>query len=156
MHRTSMDGGVRWIGAAADKSSGHAAGKAVIESFNRNLHRRLAEIPGQRGNTFANQPANLGVGDPSAKDASKSERRTAKFEAEKLAQFKLTAMAIGVDAKIKLPFLTATEAQRVVASAIRDHNTERGHSMCDFHRVTEAEIAPGVWREVETITSDIV
>ncbi len=154
VHRTSMDGGVRWIGAAADKASGHAAGKAVIESFNRNLHRRLSAVPGQRGNTFANQPANLGVGDKGAKDASKSERRTAKFEAEKLAQFKLTAMAIGVDAKIKLPFLTATEAQRVVAAAIRDHNTERGHSMCDFQRITEAEIAPGVWREVETITSD--
>jgi len=154
VHRTSMDGGVRWIGAASDKASGHAAGKAVIESFNRNLHRRLNEVPGQRGNNYANQPANLGVGEAGIQDPSRTTRETAKFQAEKLAQFKLTAMAMGVDAKIKLPFLTATEAQRAVAAAIRDHNTERGHSMCDFHRVTEAEIAPGVWREVETMSGD--
>lgn len=150
VHRTSMDGGVRWVGAAADKASGHSAGKAVIESFNRNLHRRTLHVKGQRGNTFANQPANLGVGDKSAKDASKSNRRTAKFEAEKLAQFRLTAMAAGVDAKIKLPFLTATEAQRVVAQAVSGHNIERGHTMQGFHSITEAEIAPGVWREVES------
>jgi hypothetical protein len=150
IHRTSMDGGVRWVGAAADKASGHSAGKAVIESFNRNLHRRLLGTPGQRGNTFANQPANLGVGERSAQDASKSSRRTAKFEAEKLAQFRLTAMAAGADARIKLPFLTATEAQRVVAGAVADHNAARGHSMQGFHRLTEAEIAPGVWQEVSS------
>lgn len=153
IHRTSMDGGVRWVGAAADKASGHSAGKAVIESFNRNLHRRTLHVKGQRGNSFANQPANLGVGDKSAKDASKSNRRTAKFEAEKLAQFRLTAMAAGVDAKIKLPFLTASEAQRVVAEAVSAHNIERGHTMQGFHTITEAEIAPGVWREVESMAS---
>ena len=148
--RTSMDGGVRWVGAAADKTSGHSSGKAVIESFNRNLHRRLLGVVGQRGNNFANQPANLGVGDPSAKDASKSDKQTAKHQAEKLAQFKLTAMAAGADARVKLPFLTATQAQQVVAAAVADHNSERGHSMQGFHRITEAEIAPDTWREVET------
>ena len=150
IHRTSMDGGVRWVGAAADKTSGHSSGKAVIESFNRNLHRRLLGVVGQRGNNFANQPANLGVGDPSAKDASKSDKQTAKHQAEKLAQFKLTAMAAGADARVKLPFLTATQAQQVVAAAVADHNSERGHSMQGFHRITEAEIAPDTWREVET------
>lgn len=150
IHRTSMDGGVRWVGAAADKASGHSAGKAAIESFNRNLHRRTLHLPGQRGNNFSNQPANLGVGDKSAKDASKSERRTAKFEAEKLAQFKITALAAGADARIKLPFCTCTEAQRHVAAAVKDHNIERGHSMQGFHRITEAELAPGVWQEVES------
>jgi hypothetical protein len=149
IHRTSMDGGVRWVGAAADKASGHSAGKAVIESFNRNLHRRLQHVVGQRGNNFANQPANLGVGDRSAKDASRSDKGTAKFEAEKLAQFKLTAMAAGTNARIKLPFLTASQAQQEVAAAIAAHNSERGHSMQGFHRITEAEIAPNVWREVE-------
>ena len=148
IHRTSMDGGVRWVGAAADKSSGHSAGKAVIESFNRNLHRRTLHLPGQRGNNFSNQPANLGVGERSAKDASRSERRTGKFDAEKLAQFKLTAMAAGADARLKLPFCTCTEAQRHVADAVKAHNTERGHHMRNFHSITECEIAPGVWQQV--------
>lgn len=150
IHRTSMDGGIRWVGAAADKASGHAAGKAVIESFNRNLHRRLLHLPGQRGNNYANQPANLGVGDSSAKDPSKSDRRTLKFQTEKLAQFKLTAMVAGQDAKLRLPILTATQAHQAVAAAVRDHNTSRGHGMQGFHTITEAEVAPGVWREVET------
>jgi hypothetical protein len=150
IHRTSMDGGVRWIGAAADKASGHSAGKAVIESFNRNLHRRLIGMPGQRGNNFTNQPANLGVGDPSAKDASRSERGTIKSEAEKLAQFKLTALAAGADAKLKLPILTASQGVQAVAAAVRDHNNERGHGMQGFHTILEAEVGPGVWREVET------
>ncbi len=151
IHRTSMDGGVRWIGAAVDKASGHAAGKAVIESFNRNLHRRLLHLPGQRGNNFANQPANLGMGDPSAKDASRSDKQTLKAEAEKLAQFKLTAMAAGADAKLKLPLLTSTQGAQAVAAAVRDHNTERGHSMQGFHTILEAEVGPGVWREVEPL-----
>ena len=149
IHRTSMDGGVRWVGAAADKASGHSAGKAVIESFNRNLHRRLLEIKGQRGNRYDAQPANLGFGDSKAKDPSKSDRNTAQAEAEKLSQFRLTAMVAGTDAKPKLPFLTATQARAAVAAAIQDHNTTRGHTMQGFHYLTEAEVAPKVWREVE-------
>jgi hypothetical protein len=150
IHRTSMDGGVRWVGAAADRASGHSAGKAALESFNRNLHRRLRHLPGQRGNNFSNQPANLGVGERSAKDPSKSERRTLKAEAERIAQFKLTAMAAGADARVKLPLCTCSEIHRHVAAAVTAHNIERGHSMQGFHRVREAEIAPGVWREVDS------
>jgi hypothetical protein len=150
IHRTSMDGGIRWIGAAADKASGHSAGKAVIESFNRNLHRLLGDAPGQRGNTFANQPANLGVGDPSAKDASRSGRDTLKAQAEKLAQFKLTALAAGADARLKLPLLTSTQGASLVAQAVRLHNSTRGHGMQGFHTILEAEVGPGVWREVDT------
>lgn len=151
IHRTSMDGGVRWIGAAADKASGHSAGKAVIESFNRNLHRRLVQLKGQRGNNFLNQPANLGVGDTSAKDASRSDRSTLKAEAEKLAQFKHTAMAAGADARLKLPLLTASQGVAAVAAAVRDHNSERGHMMQGFHTILEAEVGPGLWREIDTL-----
>ena len=151
IHRTSMDGGVRWIGAASDKASGHSAGKAVIESFNRNLHRRLIGIPGQRGNNFANQPANLGVGDAQVKDASKSGRDTLRAQTEKLAQFKLTAMAAGADARLKLPLLTSSQGAAAVAAAVRDHNATRGHTMQGFHTLLEAEISPGVWREVDSL-----
>jgi hypothetical protein len=152
IHRTSMDGGrVRWRGAAADKATGHAAGKAVIESFNRNLHRRLEHLPGQRGNNFANQPANLGVGDAKVKDASRSRKETLRAATELLAQFRLTAIAAGADAKLKLPILTSSQVVMAVRSAIQEHNTTRGHSMQGFHTIREAEVSPGVWRELDSI-----
>jgi len=150
IHRTSMDGGVRWIGAAADKASGHSAGKAAMESFNRNLHRRLGHIVGQRGNNFSNQPTNLGVGDAQVKDASRSGKDTLRAQAEKLAQFKLTAMAAGADAKLKLPLLTSFQGASAVADAVRDHNAARGHTMQGFHTILEAEVGPKIWHEVQT------
>lgn len=152
VHRTGMDGGTRWIGSARDKSSGHANGKAVIESFIRNLHRRLIHLPGQRGNTYANQPANLGVGEAEVKNPHKrDENGTIKAEAERLAQFKLTAMAAGAGADLKLPLLTISALQREIAAALKGHNTDRHHGMQGFHTVTEAEVGPGVWRQVSTL-----
>lgn len=148
IHRTGMDGGVRWIGAPTDKASGHSAGKAAMESFNRNLHRRLEHLPGQRGNNFSNQPANLGVGDAQVKDPSRSGKNTLRAASEKLAQFKLTALAAGADANLKFDLLLASQIASEVAAAIRDHNSERGHSMQGFHTITEAEVAPGQWRQV--------
>lgn len=148
IHRTSMDGGVSWIGSAKDKASGHSAGKAAIESFNRNLHRYLLHLPGQRGNNFSNMPANLGAGDPNLKDASKSDRGTLAHEAEKLAQFKLTAALLGHSADLKLPLLTISQLQQEVRKVMQEHNDRRGHDFQGFHHVTEAEVAPGVWQTV--------
>lgn len=148
VHRTSMDGSVSWVGCAADKASGHSAGKATIESFNRNLHRALLHLPGQRGNNFANQAANLGMGDPEVKDASKSGKDTLVAAAEKLAQFKLTAAVLGRNADLKLPLLTISQLQTVVREVMQAHNNRRGHSFQGFHKITEAEVAPGVWQPV--------
>lgn len=156
IHRTGMNGGIRWVGAAMDRKSGHAAGKAVIESFNRNLHRRLKHLPGQRGNNHTNQPANLGVGDKEVKDPSKSGKKepekvtgeTLRLEAERLQQFKLAAMVKGEQADLKLPLLTVSQLHAEVATAIRGHNTDRGHGMQGFHTIQQAEVAPGVWRDL--------
>jgi hypothetical protein len=150
IHRTSMDGGVSWVGSAKDKSSGHSAGKAAIESFNRNLHRSLLHLPGQRGNNYAHMPANLGAGDPNLKDASKSERGTLAHEAERLAQFKLTAALLGHSADLKLPLLTISQLQQEVRKVMQEHNNRRGHDFQGFHQDTEAEVAPGVWQTVST------
>ena len=150
IHRTSMDSGVSWIGSAADKASGHSAGKAAIESFNRNLHRYLLHLPGQRGNNYANMPANLGAGDPNLKDASKSERGTLAHEAERLAQFKITAALLGHSADLKLPLLTISELQQEVRKVMQAHNDRRGHDFQGFHQVTEAEVSPGVWQTIST------
>jgi hypothetical protein len=150
IHRTSMDGGVSWIGSAADKASGHSAGKAAIESFNRNLHRSLLHLPGQRGNNYGNMPANLGAGDPNLKDASKSERGTLTHEAELLGQFKITAALLGHSADLKLPLLTISQLQQEVRKVMQAHNDRRGHDFQGFHYDTEAEVAPGVWQTVST------
>lgn len=151
IHRTSMDGGVRWIGSAADKASGHSAGKATIESFNRKLHVRLLHLPGQAGNRHENMPANLGMGEAERKDPSKRRSQdTLKAEAERLAQFRVSALMRGDQVDLKLPLLLVSQLQQEVASAIREYNGERGHRMQGFHQVTEAEVVPGVWREVGT------
>jgi hypothetical protein len=148
IHRTSMDGGVSWIGAAADKASGHSAGKAAIESFNRNLHRYLLHLPGQRGNNFSNMPANLGADGTTSKDASRSGRGTLAAEAEMLGQFKLTAALLGQTADLKLPLLTTSQLQHEVRVAMQAHHTRRGHAFQGFPQDPEAEVAPGVWQTV--------
>jgi len=148
IHRTSMDGGVKWVGAAADKKSGHAAGKAVIESFNRNLHRRLLHLPGQRGNNWQNAPSNLGAGGPDVKDPSRRSTDTTVARAERLAQFRRTALTLGIDCPLELPLLTVSALQREVATAIKAHNSEEGHGMQGFRTRMEAEVAPGVWHPV--------
>ena len=152
IHRTGMQSSTRWIGSARDKSSGKANSKAVIESFIRNLHRRLLTLPGQVGNMYQNMPANAGIGDEKVKDPSKRKKPDLSLAAtsELLAQFKLTAMAAGVDAEIKLPVLMLAELQCEVAKALREFSTTRGHGMQGFHSITEAEIATGVWRQVST------
>ena len=150
IHRTSMDGGVSWTGCAADKASGHSAGKAAIESFNRNLHRHLLHLPGQRGNNYGNMPANLGAGDPDLRDASRSDRGTLAAEAEKLAQFALTAALLGQSAELKLPLLTISELQHEVRVVMQAHNSRRGHDFQGFHQITEAEVSPGVWQQIST------
>lgn len=150
VHRTGMDGGIRWVGAAADRGSGHAAGKAVIESFNRNLHRRLLHLPGQRGNTMANQPANLGIERRGSDDASRRTSSDATAAAEKLGQFRAAALMAGERPALQLPLLLVSQVQQCVAQAMREHNTSDGHGMQDFRTVTQAETAPGVWQEVQS------
>jgi len=90
------------------------------------------------------------MGDATVKDASKSSKDSLRAQAEKLAQFKLTAMAAGANAKLKLPLLTSSQGAAEVAAAVKEHNATRGHTMQGFHTVLEAEIAPGQWREVQT------
>jgi len=152
VHRTGMQSGTRWIGSAKDKASGKANSKAVIESFIRNLHRRLLLLPGQVGNMYQNMPANMGIGDAQVKDPSKRTKTDLSIAAaaELLAQFKLTALAAGVDADVKLPILMLAELQQEIAKALREFSTTRGHGMQGFHQVTEAEVAPGVWKQVST------
>lgn len=150
IHRTRMNKGTSWAGAAADKAVGHSAGKAAMEAFNGKLHDLLRHLPGQRGNTRDNQPLNLGVGDSEAKNPGRSQRDSVRMEAERLQQIRLTALAQGVDAKIKLPILTIAELHVEMTKALRLYHGTRGHDMQGFHTVTEAEVQPGVWMQTES------
>lgn len=151
IHRTGMDGGIRWVGSAADKASGHAMGKGAMEAFNGKLHDMLIHLPGQRGNNWANQPANLGVGEREAKDPSRSSKGTLVAAAEKLAQFKATARTAGVNADLQLPLLTINGLRQQVTKAIHQYNFTSGHDMQGFRTRTEAEISPGVWTRVNEL-----
>lgn len=145
IHRTGMDGTVRWVGAAADRSSGHAAGKAVIESFNRQLHYRLLHLPGQRGNNATNSPANLGVEDRHALNPG-TKRDSVVKRAELLGEIRAMAIAQGDKPTLDLPLLLFSQLRSEVEHAIRAHNIDPGHDYQGHSTRIEAEIAPGVWK----------
>lgn len=139
VHRTSMNGGVRWTGAPADKASGNAAGKGVIESFNRRLHHALLDLPGQRGNNFGNAPANLGY-----EGAGKLAPRTLAAEAQALAEFELRH---GRRIRLQLGMLRFFELHKAVHEAIERHNHEPGHKYSGHGTFRQEEVQPGVWRD---------
>lgn len=142
IHRTSMDGGVRWVGAPKDKASGHAAGKAVIESFNRRLHLALMLLPGQRGNNFGNQPQNLGF-----EGADNLTPGSLAAECQRLASFNV---ATGNRLLLNLRMLYLGQALKAVRQAITEHNNEPGHDYSGHGSFTQAEVLPGVWQEVNS------
>src|SRR5581483_9786781 len=148
VHRTSMNGGVRWVGAPRDKASGNAAGKGVIESFNRRLHYALLHLPGQRGNHWANTPENLGL----KKLGERAAPGSLVAEAEKLARFNAEH---GNRLALKLPLLTVPQLHAAVKDAIARHNHEPGHAYTDHGKFTEAEVSPGVWRPLPDDATEV-
>lgn len=145
VHRTDMDGDCVWVGSAADKQSGHWAGKAVVESFMRNLDNRLQSLPGARGNRFENSPANLGFEDRHRDVKTSTQTQMARD----LGVIRAEALRQGESGKIILPFLLFSQLAKAVMQAAEDHNNTRGHGMQGFSRLAEMEVAPGVWMEVE-------
>jgi len=152
VHKTSILGGVRWIGAPRDQARGNSTGKAVIESFNRRLHYALLHLPGQRGNHADNQPENMGVlGKPrfrfDGNQDAKNRRQnggTQIDEDEYLAQLNL---ATGGTMKLRLNSLYFRELDAEVREAIARHNSEPGHAYRGHGTFDQAEVAPGVWKD---------
>lgn len=144
IHRTSMDGGTRWVGAPADRASGHAAGKAVIESWNKKLHYYLLHLPGQRGNTAENSPANLGI-----EDRGKGTKRDSLTRrAEALGRIRAEALAATGRAEIELPMLPFERLRAEVEKFVMIYNQEPGQDLQGHTKRTEIEVAPGVWHPV--------
>ncbi len=138
--RTSMNGGRRWQGAPADRSSGHWMGKAVIESFMRKLHLALMNLPGQRGNHYRNQPANLGFkGDQTAPT-----KGSLLAEAEKLLNIENY-----LDGRVRLDLgmMRLMELNAIMHQAMEDHNAERGRSYQGHGKIKQIETAPNLWKD---------
>jgi len=151
IHRTSVNAGIRWIGAPKDKASGHAAGKAVIESFNRKLHLMLMRLPGQRGNKFENQPANLGYEGPD-----KITPGSLADDCQKLAHFQIVANSDRTAPRLRLilSMLYLRQLDLAVREAIKVYNNEPGHDFQGHGSFIKREIAPGVWSESSDLASN--
>lgn len=163
VHRTGMEGGIRWAGAPADQAVGNSLGKAIIESFNLRLHHALLHLPGQRGNTYENQPANLGLtsekqttGTGRGKtltERSSNRGQSLIREAEKLARVNIlhnaAARTPGERIQLHLPMLYLSQLRAAVKAAIDTHNHETGHQYQGHGTHWEAEIAPNVWEPTD-------
>lgn len=155
VHRTSMDGGQRYKGAASDRATGHWMAKGMIESFIRKLHLALMDLPGQTGSWYRKTPSNLFSGvarklKPGTSGAvSVTDMTGGKVaEAEALAQLDLQ---FENRLKLQLPLLTFTQLNDAVRAAITRHNDDPNHNYQDFQKITIAEVQPGVWQPLEEI-----
>lgn len=132
VHRTGMNSGIRWVGEAADSGCGNPYGKGAIESFNRTLHLMLNLLPGQRGNTYQNQPQNL--------------------EAKIRESQQLAAIEKTTGENLHKPLLSILELSACVAATLRHYNNETGHEFSGHGQVFEQEVQPGVWAPREMLT----
>ena len=153
IHRTSIDEGMRALGFAPDQPSGHWMGKGLIESFNSRLDLLLMHLPGQRGNKFENQPANLAGG-----QRRKVQRKGQKdeftetvisggeaAEAEALASIEMASgRRLGLDCGL----MWMSQFNSAFYSIIQEFNASREHGCEGFGTVTQAETAPGIWEDV--------
>lgn len=137
--RTSMDGGIRWVGAPRDVASGHASGKAVIESFFRRLHVALMDLPGQRGNNYGNTPQNLGYNGPDSFSPG-----SLAAEVDKLLKIQHASRG---RIKLRLPMLYLRQVRMAVSAAMKAHNHSSGHDYTGHGSFIQREVLPGVWHE---------
>ncbi len=130
IHRTEMIRGRSWLGAAPDASSGNPRGKAIVESLAKKIHELTKMLPGQRGNKYGIQPANLGfVG-----QRSRPEKGSVSAEAEALAAL---MFASGGRLHLEFPLLWANEVHAALGEIFIAYNAQRGHQMQGFHHVTQ-------------------
>jgi hypothetical protein len=142
--RTGMDAEVAFDGAPYEAGKGHWMGKAVIESLMHSLHLSIQTLEGQRGNNYGNQPGSLGwVG-----NGKKPARRTLLDVAEKLAQID---MAFDRRLQLDLGVMWLSQLRKLFREAIDLHNndTNRDHAYVGHGKITQREVAPGVWEDCE-------
>lgn len=150
IHRTSVDSGRRAPLFAKDKPSGHWQGKAPIESFMGYLDNLLMLLPGQRGNKYENQPANLAYSQrtrKAGKDNSVTVRETRGGEAGEAEALASIELACGRKLGLDTGLLWLTQFNLVLREIIKEYNSSRGHDFEGFGYVTQKMIAPDVWED---------
>lgn len=140
VHYTSMNSGRSIVGANRDAGVGHWMGKGMIESLMRKIHLALMMLPGQRGNSYANQPRSLGWNG----QGQKSTPGTLAREAEDLLDIEQWT---GERRKLNLGLMWTSDVTLLLRQAIKLHNADRGHNYEGFGTVTQTETAPGVWED---------
>jgi len=169
--RTGMIGGHNAPGDFAQSASGNFFGKAVLESFMATLDRYTAHIPGQRGNTYRNQPLMLGdlftTGTLLANASAKRDHRTKGTMIEEAVLAAQTAMALDFHATgqvrgaltashstgVKAPMLYTSEVNLAVQAAIGYYNAQRDHRRDGFEMLSLVTPEGGL-RQVRESSSD--
>lgn len=150
--KPQMLGGKRTAMSAADKSSGHWMSK-VVESFMAKLDLYFQQLPGQRGKSYRDQPANLmhSVRGKMVEDADGKKFRTTVVKGGEAGKAeKLARMDAAVDGKLGLEtgLLTVSQFRAVMAHVVERHNNDSEHNYEGFGLVRQAETQPGVWEDV--------
>lgn len=128
--QTEMIRGRRWLGATTDSASGNPRGKAVVEVFNKKMHELMKMLPGQRGNNYGVQPANLGfVG-----HKSRPEKGSVLAHAEEIAALMIASRGA---LKFETDVLWDFQVDQALFEIFRAYNATRGHQMQGFHHVTQ-------------------
>lgn len=144
IHRTAMNEGVTWTGSFKDKGSGNAMGKGMIESFNRQLHKRLLHLDGQIGNHSGNMAASIGF-----TGSEKSAPGTFARSAELLHTFNSGFnAALKEDQRCTLNLghaLTLPELLHEFRAVIHDHNHNTDHNYRGHGKTTLTQTQPGVY-----------
>ncbi len=157
VHYTGMDSGIRWVGAGADKGSGHAMGKSVIEAFNGTVHGLLMDLPGQRGNNRDHQPANLGLERlGKAGTTPKFTRGSTLDQAAQVGEAQKTLQALGSQERLAPPILYFSQVFEAVRQAVDTYNKTPGRDLKGHGQHWTLETAPGVWEPYDPSTNTLL
>jgi hypothetical protein len=143
--RTGMIGGHNAPGDFAQAASGNFFGKAVLESFMSTLDKYTAHIPGQRGNTYRNQPLMLGdlfttghsLAGARVRKGTMIEEAVLCAQTAQALHFRETGTIAGAltaaqATGVKAPLLYTSEVNLAVQAAVAYYNAQRGHSREGF------------------------
>jgi hypothetical protein len=131
VHSTGMIEGSSYAGAFLDKASGKPTSKGMIEAFMRKVDIAYSQLPGQSGNRYQNQPAELEARINAAGALANIEKRTG--------------------APMEMPLLTLTQYGMLVNKLTRAYNADRDHGCQGFHQILQIEQKPGEWLDTTKV-----
>ena len=128
---TGMLTGSAYAGAFPDKAKGKPTNKGVMEAFMRRVDIMMSQLPGQSGNRYQNEPAELDARKNAATELAHIGRQTGK--------------------RMELPLLTLSEFTWKVRELVQAYNNDPDHGCQGFHRRLQIEQRPGEWLDTDKI-----